>query len=357
MKFLSRHGLWLIPLVFAVSLAALVIPVFVRQATQRRIAAQLVGMGCNVKTRFDGPKWLYQFASEECAEKFRASHYDLQNIHVWAPEWFRNLTGTAGFDALMRAEVTVYEVNIRVDPPPNPQSTTTVSSDEGVGTTPEQFPEVLALLPRFSTLCWLKINLRADGHFDLSSLPQSLTCLEIHSIEPDKIFIDLHQLPAGLLQLGIYTDPGSESKIDLRGLQAARNLCLLTLNGPGLDDQSISCLKNCKQLERLSLYESHLTDTGIAQLAGLNELESLSLNRSRLTDTGLKTLMGLKKLTELRVQVGAASEQSIKDLVTLIPDAKITPAPESSPATSRRHRIRALGRGKLGPVRMNGFDK
>jgi uncharacterized membrane protein len=76
-----------------------------------------------------------------------------------------------------------------------------------------------------------------------------------------------------------------------------KQLIWIKMENSLVNDQTLSAIKNCKKLTRLSLNYTSITDNGLTSLKDLDQVNSLSLVGTKITAKGLNQL---KKLTNLK---------------------------------------------------------
>ncbi|ARS41156.1 hypothetical protein CA265_16435 [Sphingobacteriaceae bacterium GW460-11-11-14-LB5] len=97
-----------------------------------------------------------------------------------------------------------------------------------------------------------------------------------------------------------------------------KQLLWLKLENNKVNDQTLTAIKDCKNLTRLNLNNTQVTDAGLASLKDLDQLQSLSLVGTKITVKGLNQLQKLKNLKFLYVYqtgIGKADLASIKKLL------------------------------------------
>jgi len=97
-----------------------------------------------------------------------------------------------------------------------------------------------------------------------------------------------------------------------------KQLLWLKLENNKVNDQTLTAIKDCKNLTRLNLNNTQITDAGLASLKDLEQLQSLSLVGTKITAKGINQLKKLKNLKFLYVYktgIGKADLASIKKLL------------------------------------------
>ncbi|GAA4209769.1 ribonuclease inhibitor [Pedobacter jeongneungensis] len=97
-----------------------------------------------------------------------------------------------------------------------------------------------------------------------------------------------------------------------------KQLLWLKLENAKVNDQTLTAIKNCKNLSRLNLNNTKITDAGLIALKDLDQLQSLSLVGTKITAKGinqLKKLQNLKFLYIYQTGVNKADLASIKKLL------------------------------------------
>ncbi len=113
----------------------------------------------------------------------------------------------------------------------------------------------------------------------------------------------------------------------LKNLRQMPALKVLRFHRSDIDDESLACLKDLTQLERLDFWNSRgITDKGVANLQDLKNLKMLDLGiesetltgiepkEPRITDAALKHLAGLTKLEYLNIQGQKITDEGLKHL-------------------------------------------
>ncbi|MGN7988273.1 c-type cytochrome domain-containing protein [Pedobacter sp. 22226] len=97
-----------------------------------------------------------------------------------------------------------------------------------------------------------------------------------------------------------------------------KQLLWLKLENAKVNDQTLTAIKNCKNLSRVNLNNTKITDAGLLALKDLDQLQSLSLVGTKITAKGinqLKKLQNLKFLYIYQTGVNKADLASIKKLL------------------------------------------
>jgi hypothetical protein len=88
------------------------------------------------------------------------------------------------------------------------------------------------------------------------------------------------------------------------------HIWVVELGTPQVTDADLAALRDCPQVELLSLAHSRITDAGLVQLAGLEHLDSLNLAGTAITSAGLEHLAGFRQLQYLNV-VGTGAPRDV----------------------------------------------
>lgn len=105
---------------------------------------------------------------------------------------------------------------------------------------------------------------------------------------------------------------GNPSNHDLQPLQDAVHLRRLSLQGcRKITDEALLHLKNCRQLDTLSLHSTQVSDDGIRLLTQFSELRWLCLAHTKVTDEGLLQLAEMAELTYLDVRASQVTEVGV----------------------------------------------
>ena len=115
---------------------------------------------------------------------------------------------------------------------------------------------------------------------------------------------DSDRIPASALAGLRHLEAPSAGVEDLSGLECARNLQILNLNGNQIAD--VSALAGLTALEELELWGNQITD--VSALAGLTALEELDLEENQITD--VSALAGLTALEELDLEENQITDVS-----------------------------------------------
>lgn len=97
-----------------------------------------------------------------------------------------------------------------------------------------------------------------------------------------------------------------------------KQLLWLKLENAKVNDQTLTAIKNCKNLSRLNLNNTQITDAGLVALKDLDQLQSLSLVGTKVTLKGidqLKKLKNLKFLYLYQTKITKADLAAIKKLL------------------------------------------
>jgi uncharacterized membrane protein/mono/diheme cytochrome c family protein len=97
-----------------------------------------------------------------------------------------------------------------------------------------------------------------------------------------------------------------------------KQLLWLKLENAKVNDQTLTAIKDCKNLSRLNLNNTQITDAGLVALKDLDQLQSLSLVGTKVTIKGidqLKKLKNLKFLYLYQTKITKADLAAIKKLL------------------------------------------
>lgn len=85
----------------------------------------------------------------------------------------------------------------------------------------------------------------------------------------------------------------------------------MVLNGPGITDQGIALLKDCKKIRELHLMGTRVTNVGLARVAELTTLDWLVIDGGLGTDSGMRSLSSLQGLKSLQLIETMVSEEGL----------------------------------------------
>lgn len=112
-----------------------------------------------------------------------------------------------------------------------------------------------------------------------------------------------------------------ETRVTARGLRELRSLqrlTMLSLQGPGIDDDAFHEVGRLPHLERLQLFGTSIGSDGWRNLAKLRELKQLDIAFAEVIgDAELAHLSGLTKLESLRLYRGGFSGAGLRQIVGL----------------------------------------
>jgi hypothetical protein len=89
-------------------------------------------------------------------------------------------------------------------------------------------------------------------------------------------------------------------------------------------DTDLVCIKELRDLRRLTLVRGHVTGAGLVYVKGLARLEGLYLYDTPVTDAGLFYLKDLPNLRELYLFGTRVTDAGVRDLQRALPKLKIT---------------------------------
>jgi hypothetical protein len=109
-----------------------------------------------------------------------------------------------------------------------------------------------------------------------------------------------------------------------RFMKKMPNLEILRAGECGFGDDALKSLRGCTNLQELYLGKNGITDNGLKSLGGLKKLQKLSLPNNRtISGRGLIVMKKLKQVTMLDINGTMANQQTVKDLVELLPECDI----------------------------------
>jgi uncharacterized membrane protein len=102
-----------------------------------------------------------------------------------------------------------------------------------------------------------------------------------------------------------------------------KQLLWLKLENSKVNDQTLTALKNCKNLTRLSLNNTQITDAGLMALKDLDQLQSLSLVGTKVTAKGINQLKKLQNLKFLYIYQTGVSKTDLASIKKLLPKVSL----------------------------------
>jgi Leucine-rich repeat (LRR) protein len=117
-----------------------------------------------------------------------------------------------------------------------------------------------------------------------------------------------------------YSDVSDAGLADLKGLHKIESL---ELQGTLISDKGLVHLVNFKRLRNLELSTTLITDAGLDSLRELESIERLSIAQTRISDVGIAKLGELSKLKYLNLLKTAVTETAVKDLHHKLPHCRI----------------------------------
>jgi len=102
-----------------------------------------------------------------------------------------------------------------------------------------------------------------------------------------------------------------------------KQLLWLKLENNKVNDQTLTAIKDCKNLTRLNLNNTRVTDAGLASLKDLEQLQSLSLVGTKITAKGINQLKKLKNLKFLYVYQTGIAKADIAGIKKLLPKVSL----------------------------------
>lgn len=82
---------------------------------------------------------------------------------------------------------------------------------------------------------------------------------------------------------------------DYSSLASRRDIVVLQMANPDVDDRTLEYLKGLDRLRKLDVGDSKITDAGLATIGGLPALAELYLNRTAITDEGFQRHLARKE--------------------------------------------------------------
>ncbi|MFK7820895.1 MAG: leucine-rich repeat domain-containing protein [Planctomycetaceae bacterium] len=102
------------------------------------------------------------------------------------------------------------------------------------------------------------------------------------------------------------------------------NLKVLIAGTAGISDETLKGLRACKNLEELFVGSNGITDDGLKFLKSSKKLKKLSLSKNtRVSGRGLIVMKSLRQVEMLDIDGTSANQQTVNDLVELLPDTDI----------------------------------
>jgi len=102
-----------------------------------------------------------------------------------------------------------------------------------------------------------------------------------------------------------------------------KQLLWLKLENAKVNDQTLTAIKNCKNLSRLNLNNTQITDTGLVALKDLDQLQSLSLVGTKVTIKGIDQLKKLKNLKFLYLYQTKITKADLAAIKKLLPKTNL----------------------------------
>jgi serine/threonine protein kinase/Leucine-rich repeat (LRR) protein len=117
---------------------------------------------------------------------------------------------------------------------------------------------------------------------------------------------------------------GNMTDAGLKHFREYKNLKEFHAYNAPMGDQGVEALKDCENLNILTLAQTRVSNTGLAHLKRMTKLTALSLfNVQAVNDDGLKHLTGLKNLTSLDLTGTQVTAGGIADLQKALPNCEI----------------------------------
>nr|WP_276901530.1 c-type cytochrome domain-containing protein [Pedobacter kyonggii] len=102
-----------------------------------------------------------------------------------------------------------------------------------------------------------------------------------------------------------------------------KQLLWLKLENNKVNDQTLTAIKDCKNLTRLNLNNTQITDAGLVSLKDLEQLQSLSLVGTKITAKGINHLKKLKNLKFLYVYQTGITKADLAGIKKLLPKVSL----------------------------------
>jgi len=102
-----------------------------------------------------------------------------------------------------------------------------------------------------------------------------------------------------------------------------KQLLWLKLENAKVNDQTLTALKDCKNLSRLNLNNTQITDAGLVALKDLDQLQSLSLVGTKVTLKGIDQLKKLKNLKFLYLYQTKITKADLVAIKKLLPETNL----------------------------------
>jgi hypothetical protein len=110
---------------------------------------------------------------------------------------------------------------------------------------------------------------------------------------------------------------------DYAKLAARRDVVVLQMANPDVDDRTLEHLRGLDRLRTLDLADSKITDAGLATVAALPALTELRLNRTAISDEAfVQHLAGKESLLRLDLTATAVKGKTKRDWKKLKPDVR-----------------------------------
>ncbi len=102
-----------------------------------------------------------------------------------------------------------------------------------------------------------------------------------------------------------------------------KQLLWLKLENAKVNDQTLTAIKDCKNLRRLNLNNTQITDAGLVALKDLDQLQSLSLVGTKVTIKGIDQLKKLKNLKFLYLYQTKITKADLAAIKKLLPKTNL----------------------------------
>jgi uncharacterized membrane protein/mono/diheme cytochrome c family protein len=102
-----------------------------------------------------------------------------------------------------------------------------------------------------------------------------------------------------------------------------KQLLWLKLENNKVNDQTLTAIKDCKNLTRLSLNNTQITDAGLVALKDLDQLQSLSLVGTKITAKGINQLKKLQNLKFLYIYQTGVNKTDLASIKKILPKVSL----------------------------------
>jgi Leucine-rich repeat (LRR) protein len=101
------------------------------------------------------------------------------------------------------------------------------------------------------------------------------------------------------------------------------NLKVLIAGSAAISDDTLKGLRACRNLEELYVGSNGISDNGLKYLKPFKQLKKLSLSKNQVSGRGLIVMKSLRQVEMLDIDGTYTNQQSVNELVELLPDADI----------------------------------